>query len=43
MRKHRHTFQKNSSYKIFEYKGDFDQKSLVGQLEKPKCSGSWNN
>lgn len=43
MRKHRHTFQKNSVYKIFEHKGNFDQKSLGGRLKKPKYSGDWNN
>ena len=43
MIKDRHRFQKNSGHELFEHKGNFDQKSLGGHLEKPKCSGNWNN
>lgn len=43
MRKDRHTFQKDSGYKIFEHKGNVDQRSLGGQLKKPKYSGNWNS
>lgn len=36
MRNDVHTFQKDSGYKMFEHKRNLDQRSLGGQLKKPK-------
>lgn len=42
-RKGRHTLRKDGGHKIFEHKGDLDQRFLGDQLKKPKCCGNWNN